>query len=201
MSETLFSMKSTRVLLAAAVIALVSGAAACSSGSNKTSSTTSSSGKTITTLNGTPQTVTTVDGRVVGNPCAFIKNSELPGLFDGASGKVIAKSGAIINGMSCTRSVNAGVVDYALVTSIQQGSATYGEKYVLNAKHLDGLGETAYVAKHSIGGGLIISFVRNGRTYTLNYAKSGTGAATKPDPSDQSEQLLALIRSAVAQLP
>ena len=145
--------------------------------------------------------MTTVDGRVVGDTCGFINKSDLPHLFDNVKGKVTTNSGVIINGMSCTLTVETASVSYALVVSIQQGSATYGEKYVQNAKHLDGLGETAYVAKHSIGGGLIISFVRNGRTYTLTYAKSGPDFAKVPDPSDQSDQLLALIRSAVARLP
>ena len=120
-------------------------------------------------------------------------------LFFNSAGKVSTKSGDIINGKSCTVSLHTQKVDYTLVQSIQEGTQTYGEKYVQNAEHLDGLGDTAYIAKRSIGGGLIVSFVHKGRTYTLTYGTSGTG--TVPDPSDQVDDLVAMIRSAVARLP
>ena len=186
-------MKAHRTIRLAAAATLSLSVAACSSSSKPKSQTKT----TTSTLSPGQKTVTTVLNAPVGDPCVYIGPSNAAHLFGLAERALHKKAGPIINGQSCTFSTLANNITYVLTVSIQQGTATYGERYIANAQHLAGLGDTAFVAKHSIGDAVIIGLVAHDRTYTITYAKNGT-PGSNVNAAAQADELLALVRSGLA---
>ncbi len=128
----------------------------------------------------------------------FLTSANVKTLFAAAPQQTKTETGP--NGSkTCIYSWSSPTLVRSLVQSVNTGTAAYGEKILPNAKPITGLGEKAFVAQHSLANALIIQFVKDGKTYGVTYS-SGGFKGRHSDASDQTDQLLAMMKAAAAKI-
>jgi hypothetical protein len=84
--------------------------------------------------------------------------------------------------------------------SVFDTAAAYGESQFPGAEHVVGLGDKAFVQKSDSLAGVTIQFVHADQTFQVNYAIANVLATTPKHATDQTDQLIAMLKANVSQL-
>ncbi len=181
-----FARRGRSVAAVAALAALA--LAGCSSSKSATPPSTSTT---------QPSSTSTTPAKPV-DCTVFLPSANVKTLFAAAPQQVRTET-APNGGKTCIYIYSSPSLVRSLVQSVNSGTASYGEKILPNAKPITGLGEKAFIAQHSLSNALIIQFVKNGKTYNVTYS-SGGFQGRHSDPSDQTQQLLTMVKAAAAKI-
>jgi hypothetical protein len=148
------------------------------------------------------QVASAANGSGTGEACELVRQDDATKLFGHPASPKVDPSGLKPADSVCLWEYksNPGKSDdviYLLQVRIYPTAAFYGVKTYPGAKPVTGLGDRAFVTEPMGLRGVMLQYVKNGKTYTFAYAINAI-EGDKPDPSQMPGQLEGLVREADA---
>lgn len=159
-------------------------------------------GNTTTVRNTTPTAPLSAATHRTAAACVLVRQDGATNLF-GRSAQQVAVQNAVGAASICgwRASTNpdpnaVGAVTYSLLVDVYDDTTHYSEETVQGAKHLDGIGEKAFMFQAADL--LSLEFVYRGQMVSMRY--SITSLLAHQDSGASSDQLVALAKEAVGRM-